>query len=101
MSRRRLVIAPCPLDNARRWRGRRLAKPSLEVLEGRQLLAAGSIAFSAASYSVADSAGTIAITLNRTGGSAGSVGVTFATSDGTAKAGLDYTAVSKSVSFPS
>jgi Calx-beta domain len=41
------------------------------------------------------------ITITRTGGSAGAVGVTFATSNGTATAGSDYTATTQTVSFAS
>ena len=55
--------------------------------------------FSAATYSVAENGGSATITVTRTGGSAGAVGVTFATSNGTATAGSDYTAVSQTVSF--
>src|SRR5262249_10176354 len=54
---------------------------------------------SAATYSVAENGGNATITVTRTGGSAGAVGVTFATSNGTATAGSDYTAVNQTVSF--
>ena len=53
---------------------------------------AGTLQFSAATYSVAENGGNATITVTRTGGSAGAVGVTFATSNGTATAPSDYTA---------
>ena len=55
---------------------------------------AGTIQFSAATYSVGENAGTATVTVTRTGGSSGAVSVTFATSNGTATAPGDYTAVS-------
>ena len=54
----------------------------------------GTLQFSAASYSVAENAGTASITVTRTGGSSGAVGVSYATSNGSATAGSDYTASS-------
>ena len=50
--------------------------------------------FSAATYSVGENAGNAAVTVTRTGGSSGAVSVSFATSNGTATAPGDYTAVS-------
>ena len=79
---------------------RRGRRPMLEAMELRTLLAAGSIQFSAAAFSVADSAGTVPIVMTRTGGSTGAVSVKLATSDGTAVVGTDYDALSGSVSFP-
>ena len=64
------------------------------------MLAAGSIQFSTAAFSVADTAGTVPIVMTRTGGSTGAVSVKLATSDGTAVAGTDYNSLSGSVSFP-
>ena len=55
--------------------------------------------FDAASYSVNEGAGTATITVNRTSGTAGGVTVQFATSDGTATAGADYTAVTQTLTF--
>jgi hypothetical protein len=57
----------------------------------------GNVALSAAAYSVNESAGTATITINRTGGTSGVVGVNYATSDVSATAGQDYTAVSSTV----
>ena len=54
----------------------------------------GVIALSASAYSVAQGSGTLVATVNRTGGSTGAVSVGYATSDGTAIAGTNYTAAS-------
>jgi Calx-beta domain len=56
------------------------------------------IALSAASYSVAQSAGTVAITVTRSG-SSGASSVNYATSNGTAASGSDYTASSGTLSW--
>jgi hypothetical protein len=55
---------------------------------------AGILQFSAATYSVAENGGTLTVTVNRIGGSAGAVSVNYATANGTATAGSDYTAIS-------
>ena len=72
---------------AGRVRRSRRTRPVLESLEGRTLLAAGSIQFGTAAFSAADTAGTVPIVMTRTGGSTGAVSVTLATSDGTAVLG--------------
>jgi hypothetical protein len=56
-------------------------------------------AFSSASYSVGEADGTATVTIERTGLTSGSDTVNFATSNGTATAGSDYTAVTQTVSF--
>jgi OmpA-like transmembrane domain/Calx-beta domain len=61
--------------------------------------AAGSLQFSAATYSVADNAGSVSIGVTRSGGSAGAVTVAFATSDGTGKSGTNYTTTTQTVTF--
>ena len=61
--------------------------------------AAGTLQFAAASYRQSESNAITPIVITRTGGSAGAVTVTFATSDGSASAGTDYTAVSETVFF--
>ncbi len=53
----------------------------------------GQIQFSAATYTVSEATAVATITVVRSGGAAGPVTVDFATSNGTATAGLDYTAV--------
>ena len=57
--------------------------------------------FSASTYTVTENAGPAVITITRTGGSAGTATVQFATSNGTATAGSDYTTVTQAVTFNS
>ncbi len=60
------------------------------------------ISFSPTSYEIseADSTGTVAVTLTISTSVAYEVSVDLSTSDGTARAGRDYTAVSETVTFP-
>jgi hypothetical protein len=60
---------------------------------------AGSLGFGSANFSVVENAGSATITVTRTGGSTGAVSVHYATSDGTATAGVDYTSVSGTLNF--
>lgn len=60
---------------------------------------AGTLQFSAATYTVAEGGGTATITVTRTGGSSGAVGISYASSNGTATAGTDYTAASGTLSW--
>jgi hypothetical protein len=62
---------------------------------------AGVLQWSAAGYTVAEKSGTATITVIRTGGSFGSVSVDVATSDGTASAAADYSAVGGTLLFNS
>ena len=55
--------------------------------------------FSTATYTVNENAGTATITVTRTGGSDGASRVNYATSNGTATAGSDYTAASGTLTF--
>ena len=55
--------------------------------------------FSPASYSVSEAGSSATVTINRTGNTSSLVSVHFATANGTATAGSDYTAVSQDVSF--
>jgi len=59
----------------------------------------GTLQFSAATYTVGEGGGTATITVRRTNGNKGAVGVTFTTSNGSATAGSDYTAVNQVVNF--
>ena len=59
----------------------------------------GKIAFAFATYSVAESSSNATITVSRTNGIAGAVAVNYATSNGTATAGSDYTAASGTLVF--
>ena len=79
-----------------------LGTPSSAVLtitENELVPPSGSLQFSAVSYSVAENRATATITVTRVGGSSGTVGVDYASADGSAMAGSDYTAVSNSLSF--
>ncbi|HEX3397399.1 MAG TPA: cellulase family glycosylhydrolase [Steroidobacteraceae bacterium] len=60
---------------------------------------AGILAFSASSYSIAQNAGNLTVTVGRSGGSSGAVTIGYATTDGSAKAGTDYTAASGMLSW--
>jgi uncharacterized repeat protein (TIGR01451 family) len=63
------------------------------------LVPTGSIALSAPNYNVSESGGVATITVNRIGGSDGTVSATLTTSNGTATAPADYTATNVVVSF--
>jgi CSLREA domain-containing protein len=67
---------------------------NITVLDG------GALQFSAASLSVAEDGGNAVITVNRSGGTAGEARINYATSNGTATAGQDYTATSGTLIFP-
>jgi hypothetical protein len=62
-------------------------------------LPAGSLQFSASSFDVAESGTSVAITVTRTGGSAGAISVDYVTGDGTATAGSDYAATAGTLNF--
>jgi hypothetical protein len=65
----------------------------------RTLAAPGVLQFSAVSYSISESGVNAAITVNRIDGSGGTVTVAYATSNGTATAGTDYTAAAGTLTF--
>ncbi|MET0503537.1 MAG: Calx-beta domain-containing protein, partial [Candidatus Binatia bacterium] len=60
---------------------------------------AGTVQFSAPNFSVNEGDGNAVVTITRTGGSNGAIAVTIATSNGTAAAGSDYTATTRTVNF--
>ena len=62
-------------------------------------LPAGTIQFSAANYSVNEGDGTASITVTRSGGSGGIASVDYATSDGNATAGSDYTSANGTLTW--
>jgi hypothetical protein len=70
-------------------------------ITGSAAAAVGNLQLSASSYGVLQSAGSLTVTVNRTGGSSGAVGVSYATSNGSAVAGTDYTAASGTLSWAS
>jgi len=59
----------------------------------------GVLGFDPTTYLVNEAAGTVTITVTRTGGSDGTVTVDFTTSDGSATAPADYTATNGSLTF--
>ncbi|MDF1553162.1 MAG: S8 family serine peptidase, partial [Deferrisomatales bacterium] len=59
----------------------------------------GSLQFSAAAYSAGEAGGTAVLTVTRTGGGDGAVGVSYASGGGTASAGNDYVAVSGTLTW--
>jgi len=61
--------------------------------------AASTIQFSATTYTVAENAGAVALTVQRIGDTNAAVSVDYATADGTATNGLKYTAVSGTLAF--
>jgi len=81
--------------------GATLGSPSTAVLTitDDESAPAGTLQFSSVTYSVNENSGNATITVTRTGGSAGAVGVTFSTSNGTASAGSDYTTTNQTVTF--
>lgn len=85
------------LHRHRRRPQRRAGTLTIELLEDR--LAPATLQFSSATFGVNEDAGTATITVLRTGGSMGAVTVDYATSDGTATAGSDYSATSGTLAF--
>jgi hypothetical protein len=82
--------------------GAGLGSPASAVLiiaEDEPVPPAGSLQFGAPTYTVAEFGLIATITVERVGGSVGTVGVDYASSDGTATAGDDYIAVNGSLSF--
>jgi hypothetical protein len=60
---------------------------------------AGTVQFSVASYSVAETAGAATITVTRSGGTSSQATVHYSTSDGTATAPGDYTTTAGTLTF--
>ncbi|HEY0307757.1 MAG TPA: polysaccharide lyase family 7 protein [Acidobacteriaceae bacterium] len=60
----------------------------------------GTISLLSSSITATQASGSISITVNRTNGFNGAVTVAYATSNGTATAGTDYTATSSSLTWP-
>ncbi len=80
--------------------GAALAAPTTAVLTiNDNDPAAGTIALGQATFSANENAGSISIPVTRKAGSTGAVSVQLSTSDGTAVAGLDYTAVSQTINW--
>src|SRR5262249_9130394 len=63
------------------------------------LAGAGTLQFTAPLFTVQENGRNAVITMTRTGGNFGAVSVQFSTSNGTAMAGADFTATTRTVSF--
>ena len=61
--------------------------------------AAGILQFASAAYNIGESAGTVALTVTRNGGSSGAVSANVTTANGTAIAGVDFAATSASLNW--
>lgn len=72
---------------------------ALGAREAGQPAPAGSLQFASPTYSAFELQGTAFITVTRAGGAAGSVSVSYASADGTATAGADYTAVAGTLTW--
>jgi hypothetical protein len=59
----------------------------------------GALQFNSSTYSVGEGAGSVTVTVTRTGGSDGTVSVNYSTGDGTATSSNDYTATSGTLNF--
>jgi hypothetical protein len=64
----------------------------IATIIGAAAAAPGSPQLSQSAYTVLQSAGSGSVTVNRTGGTSGAFSVAYATADGSAAAGVDYTA---------
>jgi hypothetical protein len=77
--------------------------PNVDVTVTEQdndgLPSAGTFQFTASNYPVNENDGTVVLTVTRTGGSSGAVSVSYATANGTATAGSDYSAASSTLSW--
>jgi hypothetical protein len=76
-----------------------LGSPSTAVLTITDNETPPSVAFSSATYSAAENAGNATITVNLSGASVQTITVNYATSNGNATAGSDYTAASGMLTF--
>lgn len=79
--------------------GATIGTPATEVVTIIDNAPAGTVQFSTPAYSVAESAGTVTVTVTRTGGSNGPITVTYATGNGTATSPSDYAASTGTVTF--
>jgi hypothetical protein len=101
-----------PLNKAATYTGSRAFKVALADAAGNATLGspssatativsagAGSIALGASTYGIAQAGGALTVTAVRTGGASGAVSVHYASANGTAKAGTDYSAASGTLSW--
>jgi hypothetical protein len=76
-----------------------LGTPATAVLTIADNDVAGKVQFEVAAYSVKETAGGVTIAVTRVGGTASDVTVDYATADGTARAGTNYTATTGRLTF--
>ncbi|MCB1058181.1 MAG: hypothetical protein KDD11_22005, partial [Acidobacteria bacterium] len=69
---------------------------TISVVQGQE---PGAFRFSSSIYTTGEGSGSATISVSRTGGADGAVAVSYATSNGSATAGQDYTAVSGTLSW--
>jgi len=83
--------------------GASLSNPTSAVvsISGDAVAAVGSVQLSASGYTVAQSGGSLNVTVNRTGGSNGAISVHYAAANGSAAAGTDFTATSGTLNWAS
>jgi Zn-dependent metalloprotease len=79
--------------------GATLGSPSQAVLTIQDNDPGGTLRFGLAAYTANETSGSALITVTRLGGTASGVSVSYATSDGSATAGSDYTATSGTLNF--
>lgn len=72
---------------------------SVDVFRRPTNVPTGEFQFSAASASISEDGGNIVLTIQRVNGSSGAAGISYATANGTATAGADYTSASGSLAF--
>jgi uncharacterized repeat protein (TIGR01451 family) len=75
------------------------ATTSTMVVAGPPPVNPGTLALAATAVSIGESAGSVVLTVNRTGGTDGAVAVSYATANGSASAGSDYTATSGTLTW--
>jgi Calx-beta domain-containing protein len=71
----------------------------LNVTETAASTGPGSLQLGSPVYSVNENGGAVSVSVTRTGGSTGAVGVSYSTANGTATSGTDYTTASGSLSW--
>ncbi len=83
--------------------GAALGTPGTAIasITGDAVAAVGSLKLSASGYAVGQAAGHVSVTVNRTGGSSGAVSVSYATANGTAVSGTEYSATSGTLKWAS
>jgi len=77
-----------------------IPRRSLARLYGGSMAGPGRLEYTAAEYRVFEDATNVVITIRRVGGTTGAVSVDFATTNGTALAGVDYLPTNGTVRFP-